>query len=312
MKILVTGGHGFIGTNLVEELNRRNHETWSCDITNAELERYVRCDVREHRQLENLIAKNRFDVVYHAAAEYGRWNGEDYYENLWMTNAVGTKHLLRLQEKLRFRTVFFSSAEVYGDYDGLMSESVMDRVPIKQMNDYAMSKWVNEMQVINSATMFGTESVRVRLFNVYGPHEHYTPYRGVVPAFIYKALHNQPYTVYMGHKRTFEYVKDVCVTLSNIADNFKPGEVYNIASEKQYDIKYLSDLILARLGKSDSLAIYKEAEPFTTRTKKGDFSKARADLKHNCPTTLEQGISKTIDWMSQTYRVPLAQRAIIT
>jgi dTDP-glucose 4,6-dehydratase len=88
--------------------------------------------------------------------------------------------------------IFFGSAEVYGDYDGVMREDVMDRVPIKQMNDYAISKWVNELQILNSAAMFGTESVRVRLFNVYGPGEHYTPYRGWIPKFIYKALRDSP------------------------------------------------------------------------------------------------------------------------
>ncbi len=56
------------------------------------------------------------------------------------------------------------------------------------MNDYAISKWVNEMQILNSAAMFGTETVRVRLFNVYGVGEHYTPYRGWIPKFIYKAM----------------------------------------------------------------------------------------------------------------------------
>ena len=147
-----------------------------------------------------------FDYVYHAAAEYGRWNGEDYYENLWLTNAVGTKNILRVQEKKKFRMIFFGSAEVYGDYDGVMHEDVMDTIPIKQMNDYAISKWVNEMQILNSAAMFQTESVRVRLFNVYGVGEHYTPYRGWIPKFIYKAMRNEPYTVYLGHKLSLIHI----------------------------------------------------------------------------------------------------------
>jgi dTDP-glucose 4,6-dehydratase len=109
--------------------------------------------------------------------------------------------------------IFFGSAEVYGDYDGVMKEDVVDTIPIKQMNDYAISKWANELQILNSAKMHGTENVRVRLFNVYGPHEHYSPYRGAVPVFIYSALHNRPYTVYRGHKRTFEFVEDIARTL---------------------------------------------------------------------------------------------------
>ncbi len=301
MRVLVTGGHGFVGTSLVQELNRRGYDVWACDVHNSERTKYERCDVREFRQIERLIGRGKFDYVFHAAAEYGRWNGEEYYENLWMTNVVGTKNLLRLQEKAGFRMILFSSAEVYGDYDGVMSEDVLEKVPIRQMNDYAMTKWVNEMQVLNSASVHGTETVRIRLFNVYGPGEHYTPYRGVVPAFIYKAIHNQPYTVYMGHKRTFEYVEDVCRTIANIADSFRPGEVYNIASDTQYEIKQLSDLILKILGKNDGLVTYREAEQFTTRFKKGDYSKAVRDLKHSLTTNLEEGLQKTVRWMQGIY-----------
>ena len=273
---------------------------WACDLANSERSNYSRCDVSRFRQLERLFEGHGFDFVFHAAAEYGRWNGEDYYENLWLTNAVGTKNLLRLQEKRRFRMLFFGSAEVYGDYDGVMSEDVMDRVPIRQMNDYAMTKWVNEMQILNSALMFGTESVRVRLFNVYGPGEHYTPYRGFVPKFIYKAMRNEPYTVYLGHKRTLEYVGDICRTLASVIDHFKPGEVYNLGGETQYEVKYVSDLILRALGRDDSKVTYEKAEPFTTRVKTPDSSKAKRDLDFELMVQPEEGIRKTIEWFKRS------------
>ena len=168
-KILVTGGRGFIGTNLTAELRRRGHDVLTCDIVHGEGEDHVRADVSSYWQLERIFESRTFDYVYHLAAEYGRWNGEDHYENLWAVNVIGTKNLLRLQEKHRFRQVFYSSCEVYGDYDGIMSEDVMDRIAIKQLNDYAVSKWAGELLVLNSAEMFGTESVRVRPLNCYGP-----------------------------------------------------------------------------------------------------------------------------------------------
>jgi dTDP-glucose 4,6-dehydratase len=84
-KILVTGGTGFIGSNLVRELKRRGHEVWACDLMNSEKENHVRCDVSRCRQVERVFEGHKFDYVYHLAAEYGRWNGEDYYENLWQT-----------------------------------------------------------------------------------------------------------------------------------------------------------------------------------------------------------------------------------
>lgn len=304
-RILVTGGLGFIGSNLVPELRRRGHEVWVSDLGQSEGPSYLRCDVSEYRQVARVFEDHEFDYVYHLAAEYGRWNGEDYYENLWLTNVVGTKNMVRLQERKRFRMIFFSSAEVYGDYDGKMSEDVMDTVPLKQMNDYAMTKWVGEMQVLNSAAMFGTETVRVRPVNAYGPHEHYSPYRGVIPMFIYKALMGMPYTVYSGHKRIFDYVEDTCRTFANIADSFKPGEVYNVGSKEEWehDIRYVSDLILKSLGKADSNVTYKEAEPFTTRVKHMDFSRIRRDLKHSPQVPLEEGIPRTIEWMRRAYNL---------
>lgn len=303
VKILVTGGKGFIGTNLTAELRSRGHEVVTCDIVHAEDQNHIRADVSSYWQLEKIFEKHSFDYVYHLAAEYGRWNGEDYYENLWRTNCIGTKNILRLQEKYRFRHIFFSSCEVYGDYDGVMSEEVMDKIPIKQMNDYAITKWAGELQVLNSAAMFNTESVRVRPLNCYGPHEYYGPYRGVVPIFVYRAIMNMPYTVYKGHYRIFDYIEDTCRTIANIVDNFIPGEVYNIGGKEDWivDIKHISDLILKCLRKNDKLVTYKEAESFTTKTKQVDFSKIRRDLKHEAKVPIEEGIPRYINWMKKVY-----------
>ena len=308
-KILVTGGAGFIGTNLVNELRSRGHEVIAADLLNNDREDYVRTDVRFYRQIERTFEEyGSFDYVYHLAAEYGRWNGEAYYENLWQTNVIGTKNMLRLQEKNKFRMIFFSSAEVYGDYTGKMSEDVMENNPIKdtyQMNDYAISKWDGELMCMNSAKMFGTETVRVRPVNCYGPGERYTPYRGFIPKFIYLALHNKPYTVFKGHKRIIDYVGDTARTFANIVDNFIPGEAYNIGGNQDWemDIKDYSDLVLDAVGCDDSLVTYEEAEPFTTKIKTIDFSKSIRDLKHDPKVKPKEGIQKTVDWMKWYYRL---------
>jgi dTDP-glucose 4,6-dehydratase len=313
VRILVTGALGAVGRFLVPALRARGHQVWTCDLYHHHDPYYLRCDVSEFRQVEQLFSgggwtggyhtkPRAFDVVYHLAAEFGRWNGEDYYETLWKTNAIGTKNILRMQEREGFRVVYFSSSEVYGDWDGLMLETVMDEHEIRQLNDYAITKWVNEMQVQNSAAMAGTESVRVRLFNTYGPGEYYSPYRSVICLFCYRALHDIPYTVYTGHTRTSTYITDMAETLSRIAERFKPGEVYNIGGLDYHDIKTVSDIILGHLGKSDrDLVTYVEAEPFTTKDKQVDCSKAVRDLGHSPKVPLEEGVPATLEWMKQVY-----------
>lgn len=309
MRIMVTGGLGTVGRVLVAELRERGHDVWLCDLMHHHDPKYVRCDVGSFWQLDRLFERNRYDLVYHLAAEFGRWNGEDYFDTMWRSNTIGTKNMLRLQEQHRFRMVFFSSSEVYGDYEGVMSEEVMDTHEIRQLNDYALSKWVGEMQVINSAAMHGTETVRVRLFNVYGPGEHFSPYRSVICQFAYRALMDEPYTVYLGHHRSSSFVTDAVRTLANIAEAFKPGEVYNIGSDEYHDIKRLSDIILQKLRKDDRRVTYAESEPFTTHDKKIDITKARRDLDHRTTVTLEEGIAKTLDWMKGVYLEPRGKKA---
>lgn len=316
MHILVTGGLGTVGSGLIAQLRERGHHVVSCDLphqpdeigfsvgTDWDVPLYARCDVGEFRQIERVFEQmGPFDFVYHCAAEFGRWNGEDFYETLWRTNAVGTKNLIRLQERLGFRFIHFSSSEVYGDWPDIMVETVMDEYEIKQLNDYAMTKWVNEMQVRNSAVQYETETVVVRLFNTYGPGEYYSPYRSVNCRFLYCALHGLPWTVFQGHSRTSTYLADTVRTLANIVDNFKPGETYNIGGKGLHSIEELSDVIIKVTGAAPALARSKESEILTTKVKKVDVSKAIRDLDHKNSYGLEEGMKLTADWMRKAYEL---------
>ncbi|HWP61360.1 MAG TPA: NAD(P)-dependent oxidoreductase, partial [Candidatus Paceibacterota bacterium] len=183
-------------------------------------------------------------------------------------------------------------------------ESVLDEIPIKQMNDYAMSKWVNEMQIRNSAIAHKTQTVVVRLFNTYGPGEWYHPYRSVNAKFCYHALMGRPITVYRGYFRTSTYLSDTCRTLANIVKNFKPGEVYNIGGLEYHDIETLAKLIWAYTKADPKLITYQDTEVLTTKTKKVDIEKSVKDLGHKLTVPLEDGVKKTIDWMREYYRIP--------
>ncbi len=311
-RILVTGSLGTLGRPLVSLLRSRGHSVLGCDLAHHASERapivgidagdYVRCDVAEYYDLANIVNREGFDYVFHAAAEFGRWNGEEHYSALWRTNATGTKHLIRLQERQHFRVVFFSSSEVYGDWDGVMREDVTDTEPIRLLNDYAMSKAVNEQQIRNSAEQFGTETVILRLFNTYGPGEYYTPFRSVNCRMLYRALHGQPFTIYRGHLRTSTWIDDAVRTIANIADNFRPAETYNIGGDEVEAIENMASLACKAIGCGGKFFQYTDAEPMTTKTKVPNCTKAKRDLGHENTVDLAEGLSRTADWMREVYK----------
>jgi dTDP-glucose 4,6-dehydratase len=174
---------------------------------------------------------------------------------------------------------------------------------LKQNNDYAISKWVNELQMRNAAIVDGIEAVTVRLFNAYGPGEYFTPYRSVVCQFIYRALKKEPYDIFLGYKRVFMYIDDLIPTLANIADRFKPGRVYNIGGTEFVEVKVVSDLILKNLGLNDANVRYLPFEKHNTKSKRPAIELARAELGHNPSTPLIVGIPKTIEWMKEVYAI---------
>jgi len=300
-RILVTGSKGTLGEPLVAELRAGGHEVWGCDLQHQADQQYYRADVSNYRQLERVF-EQKYDYVYHLAAEFGRINGEEYYDTLWQTNVIGTRNVLELQRRLGFKLIFASSSEIYGDrHEDVLEESVPLQRSIIQHNDYATTKWVNEVQIMNFEKRYGTPCVRLRFFNAYGPGEYYHNYRSVVCLFAYRALHDLPYQVYEGYHRVFMYIDDFIPTLASVCENFVPGEVYNIGGEEYRSVRELSDLILRLAGKDDRLVTYLPEDKHNVQNKRPDIRKARQAFGHNPKTTLEQGVPLTVEWMKQIY-----------
>jgi len=300
-KILVTGSWGTLGAPLVEALKNRGHEVWEVDLQHHEGEHYFRADISEYRQLERVFDQP-YDVVYHLAAEFGRINGEEYYDTLWKTNVIGTRNILEWQLKKGFKLVFTSSSEIYGEaLEPLLSEDLPLRKTILQHNDYALSKWVNEVQITNFEKKYQSPIVRLRLFNAYGPGEYYHPYRSVVCLFVYRALRGIPYDVFEGYSRVFMYIDDLIPSMANAVDRFKPGEVYNLGGTEYRSVQDLSNLVLKYTGGDPGLVRYLPEDKHNTVSKRPDIRKATLELGHNPNVLLEEGLPKTVEWMKRVY-----------
>jgi len=325
MRILITGSRGTLGRVLFKELESRGHEVFGCDLAHSANPREVRADIAEYRQLRRVFEDfGPIDTVYHLAAEFGRNNGEEYYEQLWRTNCIGTRHVIEECLRTNAKLIFAGSSEAYGDAAAhpypqgeAFQESWLDKFTPAYHNEYALSKATNEKQIFIAAQNRNLRAVCLRFFNAYGPGEHYTPYRSVVCLFCYRLMRGLPVTVYRGYSRVFMWVGDWAHTTANVCERFwdlprgdhKSMEasrpvyvpVINIGGEEFTSVEVLKDKIVALLGGTNSQINYVDYEAANVVSKRPDNSLARQYLGHDPRTTLDEGLPLTIAWMRKTY-----------
>ena len=301
MNIYITGINGTLGKPLAKHLREQGHNVSGCDLTHCDDPSVDRVDIADYRQLYKSISSRYPVVVFHFAAEFGRKNGEDFYEQVWRTNAIGTKNLLEIQKRCIFRLIHASSSEVYGELnlpdEEFIAESMTDDRYVLPRNDYAISKWCNELQIRNAWREDKSDTMVLRFCNSYGPGEYFTPYRSVVCQFVHKAIHGMPWKVYTGHNRVFMYIDDFIETLGRCVTMMKPGVTVNIAGVEYRSVKELSDLVIKETGCDPRLAELLPVESSNVLNKHPDIKLARELFKHNPKTSLEDGIEKTVDWM---------------
>lgn len=321
MRICVIGGAGTLGRPLVLALRAGGHLVLSVDKDHSG--HSARADVTEFRQIERTLGEAQPDLVFNLAAEFGRNNGEEFYEQCWKTNVVGLRNIMEVQSGLGFKLVHFSSSEIYGDPDfsllaglvegrgllsvrdsinaGMIHEDLPEIFTPWPMNDYACSKWVNELQIRHRRTRHGNEIMTVRLFNAYGPGEFYTEYRSVICLFVYKLLHGEPITVFDGYSRVFMYIDDLIETLVRIPERFQDGAIINIGGTEFRPVQDVADILLRLTGADPGLIQHQGSDEHNTVDKRPDISRARALLGHAPKVALEEGLPKTVEWVRQTY-----------
>lgn len=316
MKILITGGAGFIGSHLAERLLERGDEVCIIDdlstgaienitaIKNHPKLTYHIDTVRNYRLTAELV--DMCDVVYHLAAAVGVRLIVESPVNTIETNIRGTDIILSLAAKKRKRVVITSTSEVYGK---------RNRVPFSEDDDlvmgatskgrwsYACSKAIDEFLAIAYWKEKRVPTVIVRLFNTVGPRQT-GRYGMVIPNFVQQALTGQDITVYGdgAQTRCFTHVNDVVGALIRVAEHPRAvGEVYNIGSDHEVTILELARRIKAMTG-SESRIIFK---PYDEAYEEGfedmmrrvpDISKIRALIGYAPRTGLEGILESVIDY----------------
>lgn len=324
MRILITGSEGVLGSTLKKELRRRGHNVFGCDLMHAPDEQVQRADIAERRQLARVFEMSKPDLVYHFAAEFGRMNGQEYYEQLWRTNCIGTRNVIEESINAKAKMVFASSSEAYGMADDYapkgqdFQERWLDLYAPQFHNEYALTKYTNERQITMAARNDKLDAVILRFFNAYGPGEPYSPYRSVVCLFTYRLLKGLPITVYRNYYRTHMFINDWCQGVANISreDVFSSigfnknwdgsggteyVPVFNIGGEEYESVEALTNKIIKLIGGTKSEITYLDAEKANVVSKKPNNLLANLWLDHNPSTTLDQGLPPTIDWIREKY-----------
>jgi UDP-glucose 4-epimerase len=315
LKIVITGGAGFIGSHLAERLLEAGHTVWTLDdfsngrpeflsMSNANKRHTViQGSVMDRGTLKKLIDKA--DVVYHLAAVLGVKNTVDDPVKVIEGNIDGTRNVLELAYPRHVKVVFSSTSEIYGKNDKLPFHETSGRVygsPSVHRWCYATAKSLDEHMCFGYADK-GLPVTVLRYFNAYGPRQTNSQYGGVVARFIKAALRGEPLEIYGdgSQKRCFTYIDDTVAGTMAALRKEANGLAFNIGSNRPITIRELAQLII-KLSKSDSTLLsksYFEAygpgyEDMPDR--QPDLSRSEAILGYKPSVTLEEGLSQTIEW----------------
>jgi nucleoside-diphosphate-sugar epimerase len=308
MKVLITGGAGFVGSHLAEALLANGHSVVALDnlltgrrINVAHLEQHPAFELVLHDVCEPL-PDVPCDAIFHMASPaspegYGRHPIETM-----LTNAHGTLHALQLAQRHHARYLLTSTSEVYGDpKEHPQPETYWGNVnPVGPRSCYDEGKRYAEALTHNYRLVHGIDARIVRIFNTYGPRN--APEDGrVVPNFITQALRGQPLTVYGdgSQTRSFCYVADLVEGLQRaLFTEGTNGEVINLGNPGEFTVLELARLVVKVTG-SQSEVRSVAARPEEIAQRRPDITKAKRLLGWEPTIPLAQGLERTAAWLSQ-------------
>jgi dTDP-glucose 4,6-dehydratase len=308
MNVLVTGGAGFIGANLVRYLLAQGEDTvvnldlltYAGNLENlAGLEEhprycFVRGDVRDRELLRDLLRRHAIDAVIHLAAESHVDRSLDAPQTFLETNVLGTEALLAAAREVDIaRFVQVSTDEVYGSLgpQGKFDESS----PVVPNSPYAASKAAADLICRAYYQTYGFPVIITRCSNNYGPYQF--PEK-LIPLMIANALEEKPLPVYGDGQnvRDWLFVTDHCVALGLVLRQGRPGEVYNIGGNNELMNLDLVRLLLLELGRSEDLITFVPDRPGHDRRYAIDAGKIRRELGWKPAHRFADGLRETVRW----------------
>lgn len=309
MKVLVTGGAGFIGSNFlllmqqkypgdrfinVDALTYAGNLKNLLSIENCTYYKFYRTDIRDKDTLEKIFKKEEPEAVIHFAAESHVDRSITNPSIFAETNVLGTLVLLELSRKYNIsRYVQVSTDEVYGSLgkEGYFTENS----PLQANSPYSASKASADLFVRANVETYGLNASVTRCSNNYGPYQF--PEK-LIPLMIWHALEDKPLPIYGDglNVRDWLYVEDHCEAIDRVLRTGKAGEVYNIGGNSERTNIEIVKLVLKILGKSEDLISYVKDRPGHDRRYAIDASKIKSELGWEPKTTFVDGMERTVRW----------------
>ena len=329
-KIIVTGGLGFIGSNLIELLLKKNFfvinidkATYSSNPYNVQefkkLKNYkfIKCDIKE-KKIFQILLKYKPSCVFNLAAETHVDRSIDNPESFIQSNIVGVYNLLECFKKFsthyKSKLIHVSTDEVYGD---IIKGRTSEAYPYKPSSPYAASKAASDHLVSSYVRTYKVPAIVTNCSNNYGPKQH--PEK-LIPKLIYNILNNKPLPIYGKgtNSREWIYVKDHCEALLKIFQRGKVGEFYNIGSNKNLNnLEICKNLIRISknyylLGKKVKIIFVKDRPGHDIRYALNS-NKIKKKLSWIPKTNFKKGIKLTFEWYDKNrkYYNFLSKRDIV-
>jgi UDP-glucose 4-epimerase len=303
---LVTGGAGFIGSHVTNELINLGHRVIVLDDLSGGFEENIHTDVifikgsiTDHQLLENIFNNYQFDYVYHLAAYAAEGLSHFIKRFNYNNNLIGSINLINESVKHKIKCfVFTSSIATYGSLPPPMKEEM-----IPQPEDpYGIAKFAVEQDLKTTYDMFGLNYIVFRPHNVYGEYQNLgDKYRNVVGIFMNQLMQNKPLTIFGDglQTRAFSYIGDVAPYIANSV-NIKNAynQVFNIGADKDYTVNELAEGVMNAIGMKNVIR-YVEARHEAVHAY-ASHDKAKEVFGISQHTSLNEGLIRMAEWAKKT------------